>query len=62
MPLDAWLPVGYELPGKLRVRGPVAEGRDWQICEIRGGGRTLLARESIARRWIVAGFLEEGIV
>ena len=60
MPLDAWLPVGYELPGKLRVRGPVAEGRDWQICEIRGGGRVLLAREPIARRWFDAGFLEEG--
>jgi len=60
MALDAWLPVGFKLPDGAQVHVALFEGADWQICETMGGGRALVAQDSLAQRWVDAGLIEEG--
>lgn len=57
MSLDSWLPVGYRLPGGERARLAVHEGVDWQVCELQTGGAILIAKDSLWKRWIEAGFV-----
>jgi Cdc6-like AAA superfamily ATPase len=52
VPIDAWLPVGYLLPDGAKIRKALHEGADWQIFETRGGGRALVARDALGRRWL----------
>lgn len=59
MGVEAWLPVGFELPGGARSRLGLYEGTDWQILETRGGGRALIAREELADRWFASGLIGE---
>ena len=56
---DAWLPIGFSLPDGSRTKTVVHEGTNWQIVSTDGNGRTLLAREELARRWIESGLIEE---
>ena len=60
MALEAWLPVGFQLPDSARVRIALFEGAEWQICETMGGGQALVAQNALAQRWIGAGLIDEG--
>ena len=54
MALDAWLPIGFKLPDGAKVRAALFEGADWQIYETMGGGRALVALDTLAERWLAA--------
>lgn len=60
MALDAWLPIGFKLPDGAKVRAALFEGADWQIYETMGGGRALVALDTLAERWLDAGLIEDG--
>lgn len=57
MALDAWLPIGHELPDGARTGRAVSEGAGWQILETGGGGRALVATDMLASRWLANGLL-----
>jgi hypothetical protein len=57
---DAWLPVGHPLPNGERTKAVLHEGVSWQIVATQGGGRTLIAREALVRRWSDAGLIAAG--
>ncbi|MGH8543613.1 MAG: ATP-binding protein, partial [Gammaproteobacteria bacterium] len=59
MPPEAWLPVRFELPDGAQSRRALYEGKDWQIIEIIGGGRALIARGELASRWHAGGLIGE---
>jgi len=59
---DAWLPIGYNLPDRTKTKVVLFEGPGWQILETTGGGRALLARDSLARRWIDTDLIERGVL
>jgi len=59
MAADAWLPVGFELPGGARIRLALHEGTGWQILETSGPGRALVARAELAARWFESGLVAE---
>ncbi len=60
MPVEAWLPVGHELPGGFRVRKALKGERDWQIVETQEGGRALISTDSLAERWVEGSLVEAG--
>lgn len=60
MTLDAWLPIGFNLPDGTKARIALFEGTDWQIFETQGGGRALVVREALARRWLDSGLIDDG--
>jgi len=60
MPLDSWLPVGYRLPDGIKVRAALFGGANWQIYQSQGGGRSLVAQDELACRWIDAGLIAQG--
>jgi SpoVK/Ycf46/Vps4 family AAA+-type ATPase len=60
MALDTWLPIGFKLPDGAKVRAALFEGCDWQIYETMGGGRALVAQDSLAQHWLDAGLIEDG--
>lgn len=57
---DPWLPVGLKLPDGSALRAAVTEGKGWQLYEIAGNGRALVAEDLLAQRWLQAGLLAEG--
>lgn len=59
MGVDAWLPVGFELPGGAKSRLALCEGSGWQIVDTNGGGRALIARRELADRWAASGLIGE---
>lgn len=58
--LDAWLPVGFALPDGDCARLALYEGSDWQIYGSQGEGRVLVAKETLAKRWLGTGLLDAG--
>lgn len=60
MALDAWLPIGFKLPDGAKVSAALFEGTDWQIYETMGGGRALVALDTLAQHWLYAGLIEDG--
>lgn len=60
MALDAWLPIGFQLPDGARAFVALFEGSDWQILETQGGGRALVVRETLSQHWLDAGLLDDG--
>jgi len=60
MALDAWLPVGFELPDGAKVRTALFEGTDWQMYETFGGGWALVTLDALAQHWLDAGLIEDG--
>lgn len=60
MALDAWLPVGFELPDGAKARVALFEGTDWQVLETQGGGRALVVHDTLAQRWLDAGLIDGG--
>ncbi|AIU29036.1 AAA family ATPase [Pandoraea pnomenusa] len=62
MALDSWLPVGFKLPDGAKVRIALFEGADWQIYETMGGGRALVAQESLVQHWLGSGLIDEMVL
>ncbi len=60
MALDAWLPIGFNLPSGAKARIALFEGADWQIYETQGGGRALVVHDALAVRWQDARLISEG--
>ena len=60
MALDAWLPIGFNLPDNAKAGAVLFEGTAWQLLETEGGGRALVVDDALARRWIHAGLIDEG--
>lgn len=58
---EAWLPIGFKMPDGARTRTVLHAGRDWQILESLGGGRTLVADERLVQRWLDDGLITEGL-
>lgn len=46
------------MPDGERARLALHEGTDWQVYEGQGGGRILVAKAALAKRWIVSGLLD----
>lgn len=59
MAVDAWLPIGFKTPDGEQARVAIFEGPDWQIYSSVGGGRILVAKASLAKRWVNLGILDE---
>lgn len=59
MAIEAWLPVGFELPDGARCGKPLHEGQGWQIVAASGGGRALLASAELHRKWLGTGVIDE---
>ena len=59
---DAWLPVGYDLPDRTKTKVVLFEGPGWQILQTTGGGRALIARDSLTHRWTDTGLIERGVL
>lgn len=62
MALESWLPVGFNLPDGSKVRVALFDGADWQIYETMGGGRALVAQDTLAQHWLESGLIGEGTV
>jgi len=61
MTLDAWLPVGQELPGGARTKRALFQGAGWQILETRSKGRALIVHDELLNRWIGDRLVVEGL-
>ncbi len=61
MVLEAWLPIGFQLPDGSKTRVALFESVHWQILETLGGGRALVSRDELISRWTDAGLVEPGL-
>ncbi len=58
MALEAWLPIGQELPDGAKCGRPLHGGQDWQIVATDGGGRALLVAHGLHSKWSAAGIVD----
>lgn len=61
MPIEGWLPIGFELPDGARCGRATHEGDNWQIFETNGNGHALVVKPDLAVRWIRMGLIEDGV-
>ncbi len=61
MATDIWLPRGFKLPDKSKIRSLLYSGDDWQIFDTSGSSNILLTRPELARKWDESGFLGESL-
>lgn len=59
MDIDPWLPIGHLLPDGTIARGTLFAGADWQILRTQKDDRALIAKDSLARRWISSGLIDD---
>ena len=62
MAQDRWIPTGQQLAGGAMVRQLLHAGPDWQIFRIERDESVLVARASLAERWVRAGLVAEGLL
>ena len=60
MTIEACLPGGFKLPQGAVVRRALFDGAGWQIAETGGGGRALLAHDTLVQRWLQSGLIDDG--
>jgi ATP-dependent 26S proteasome regulatory subunit len=60
MAIDSWLPIGFKLPCGVKTRVALFEGANWQIFEVKGAGRALVALDELAKCWVDSGIAEDG--
>ncbi len=60
MVIDAWLPIGYQLPDGTLASTGLSGAAEWQLIRTSTGGFALLAKPELASQWLNAGLLEEG--
>lgn len=61
MAVEAWLPIGYELPDNIQTQMALYEGIGWQIIKTMQDGRALIVTEELMDRWHKAKLLEGGL-
>jgi cell division protease FtsH len=61
MAKDLWLPKGYELPDRSKIRSLLYSGDEWQIFNTKGSNNILLTRPELARKWNECGFLNDSL-
>lgn len=59
MAINAWLPIGFTAPDGEKTRRAIFEGQDWQIYESIGGGRLLVIKAELFKKWREAGLIED---
>jgi cell division protease FtsH len=59
MSIEAWLPIGHELPDGTRCGKPLYGGHGWQIVMTAGGGRALLADEALHSKWVTSRIIDD---
>lgn len=59
MAIEAWLPIGHELPDGARCGKPLHEGAGWQIVATAGGGRALIADAALHGKWRASGLVDD---
>ncbi|MBN8918166.1 ATP-binding protein [Xanthobacter autotrophicus] len=62
MPLDAWLPIGFDIAGRAKAGSVLLSGKDWQIVKADGEDRLLLMRGELLRGWLGNRLLDEADV
>lgn len=56
---DPWLPVGYRIVDGVVCSVALSGASDWQLFETEDGGRALVAKEALARKWIQSGLIDD---
>lgn len=59
MPKDAWLPIGFALPGGQRLSSILDSGPDWKIIDTDQRQRALVVQQPLLERWIRSKLLDE---
>ena len=59
--LDPWFPVGFTLPDGAAVHTLLFAETDWQIYQTMDNNRALVVSDKLARCWLDAGLIEEGV-
>jgi len=59
MLLDSWLPISYELPRGLKLKGIIHGGDGWQIFKSSNKAQVLIAKCSLAEKWIGLGLIDK---
>lgn len=54
------LPEGYNIGGLYKVNKLVRAEKDWRIYEVNQASRLLVSKETLAKKWILGGYLSEG--
>ncbi|WP_394780769.1 ATP-binding protein [Undibacterium sp.] len=57
MAIDTWLPNGYRLPTGESASIALFTGKDWQILQNPGRGRSLIVTDELVQRWMTSGLL-----
>lgn len=60
MPLESWLPIGFELPDGARCGRALYGKTHWQVVGTYGGGSALIAKRELISKWLISGLLEKG--
>lgn len=51
-PIESWLPMGYVFANGLKAGKPLHIGRGWQIIELSGAGKAILAIDTLIQKWL----------
>ncbi|MDE2916648.1 MAG: ATP-binding protein [Paracoccaceae bacterium] len=62
MPVERWFPVKHELPDGSRLGRLVHGGPDWQIFRVDRDNAVLIARSSLAGRWLEAQLVPDTVL
>lgn len=61
MTKDLWLPKGYQLADRSKIRSLLFSGDDWQIFDTNGSDYILLARRDLVEKWSDTDFLNDSL-
>ena len=62
MPGEHWFPIKHKLPDGTRLGRLLHSGPNWQIFRIDRDKKVLIARSSLAERWIASGLLPDTVL
>jgi cell division protease FtsH len=60
MPIESWIPIGFELPDGASCGRALFAGPNWQIVETKGGGNALIATDALFSRWLKSHLVDAG--
>tara|TARA_R110002095_G_scaffold182698_2_gene159917 strand:+ start:96 stop:1499 length:1404 start_codon:yes stop_codon:yes gene_type:complete len=60
MSIDAWLPIGFNLPSEESLKKIIFDGGNWQLYEATNRSTILFSKASLAEKWIKSGLLDSG--
>lgn len=56
-PIEPWLPLGYVFANGLKAGKPLHIGSGWQIIELLGDGKAILAIDTLIQKWLDSGLI-----